>query len=118
PDIFIAWSGKTPSPMVYLSVLAVLSYFGGIIAYYIGKAITRIPSVNNYLNVKIAKHIRNTRRWGGFLIIVGALLPIPFSMTTLAAGIINYSEKGVWLFGLFRFLRFYLYAIAIFSVIS
>lgn len=118
PDIFIAWSGQTSSPILYLSVLAVLSYFGGIIAYYIGRGISRIPSVNNYLNVKMVKHIKNTRKWGGLLIVAGALVPIPFSITTLAAGIINYSAKGVWLFGLFRFLRFYLYAIAIFSVIN
>lgn len=118
PDIFIAWSSQTASPILYLSILAVLSYIGGIIAYFFGKAITRIPSVNNYLNVKIAKHIRNTRKWGGFLIIMGALLPIPFSMTTLAAGLISYPAKNVILFGLFRFLRFYLYAIAIFSVVN
>ena len=54
---------------------------------------------------------------GGFLIVVGALLPIPFSIISIAAGIINYKFRNYLLFGLLRFVRFYLYAIVIFNVI-
>ncbi|MBQ4819495.1 short-chain dehydrogenase [Aquimarina sp. MMG016] len=117
PEIFIAWSDKSTNPILYLSILAFLSYSGGIISYFIGKSITKIPSIHNYLEVKMAKHIRNTRKWGGFLIIVGALLPIPFSITSIAAGMIKYSFTSYLLFGLLRFVRFYLYALAIFSLI-
>ncbi|WP_130287015.1 YqaA family protein [Aquimarina brevivitae] len=116
PELFIAWSDKATQPLLYLSVLATLSYTGGIISYFIGKAITKISSVHEYLEVKMAKHIKNTRKWGGFLIIVGALLPIPFSITSIAAGMIKYPFVSYLLFGLLRFLRFYLYAIAIFSL--
>ena len=117
PELFIAWSEKTNSPLTMLSILAALSYTGGIISYFLGKAITRIPSVHNYVEVKMAKHIKNTRKWGGFLIVVGALLPIPFSMTSIAAGIIKYGFGHFLLFGLLRFLRFYLYAFAIYSLL-
>ena len=116
PEIFIAWSDKATNPILYLSILALLSYTGGIISYFIGKAITKIKSVHEYLEIKMAKHIKNTRKWGGFLIVVGALLPIPFSITSIAAGMIKYSFISYLLFGLLRFLRFYLYAIAIFSL--
>ncbi len=117
PEIFIAWSDKASSPILYLSILALLSYLGGVISYFIGKSITKIPSVHEYLEVKMAKHIKNTRKWGGFLIVVGALLPIPFSITSIAAGMIKYSFTSYLLFGLLRFVRFYLYALAIFSLI-
>ncbi len=117
PEIFIAWSDKTASPILYLSILALLSYLGGVISYFIGKSITKIPSVHDYLEVKMAKHIRNTRKWGGFLIVVGALLPIPFSITSIAAGMIKYPFLSYLLFGLLRFVRFYLYAVAIFSLV-
>ncbi|WP_378174400.1 YqaA family protein [Aquimarina sp. SS2-1] len=117
PEIFIAWSDKASSPILYLSILALLSYLGGVISYFIGKSITKIPSVHEYLEVKMAKHIRNTRKWGGFLIIVGALLPIPFSITSIAAGMIKYPFINYLLFGLLRFVRFYLYAVAIFSLV-
>ena len=117
PEIFIAWSDKTVNPIVFLSLLALLSYLGGITSYFIGKTILKIPSVYNYMEVKMKKHLTNIRKWGGFLIIVGALLPIPFSMTSMAAGTINYPFKNYLLFGLLRFARFYLYAIAIFSIV-
>ncbi len=117
PEIFIAWSDKTTSPILYLSILALLSYLGGVISYFIGKSITKIPSVHEYLEVKMAKHIKNTRKWGGFLIVVGALLPIPFSITSIAAGMIKYPFISYLLFGLLRFVRFYLYAVAIFSLV-
>ncbi|CAA0145377.1 YqaA family protein [Tenacibaculum maritimum] len=118
PEIFIAWSKKTAAPILNLSLLATLSYTGGILSYFIGKAALKIPSVKEYLEVKMAKNLKNTSKWGGFLIIVGALLPIPFSITCMAGGMIKYPLKGVVLFGLFRFLRFAIYAWAIFKVVN
>jgi len=116
PEIFIAWSAKTEYPIFFLSMLAILSYLGGIISYFIGRTIAAIPSVNRYFNVKMAKHIKMIRRWGGFLIIVGALFPIPFAITSIAAGVIHYKFTHYLLFGLLRFVRFYAYALVIFNV--
>jgi membrane protein YqaA with SNARE-associated domain len=118
PEIFIAWSKKTLSPVLNLSILATLSYLGGLISYFIGKTILKIKSVKEYLEVKMAENLKNTSKWGGFLIIVGALLPIPFSVTCMAAGMIKYPFKNVVFFGLFRFIRFAIYAWAIFSVVD
>lgn len=116
PEIFIAWADKTESPIFYLSMLALLSYFGGIISFFIGKTISKIPSVYEYFTIKMNKHVKMIRKWGGFLIVVGALLPIPFSITSIAAGLIHYQFKYYLLFGLLRFVRFYLYAVVIFNV--
>ena len=118
PEIFIGWSKKTATPILNLSILATLSYTGGILSYFIGKTIQKITTVKNYLEVKMAKHLKNTGKWGGFLILIGALLPVPFSITCVAAGMIKYPLKGVVLFGLFRFVRFALYAWAIFNVVN
>ncbi|MCB0464383.1 MAG: VTT domain-containing protein [Aequorivita sp.] len=117
PEIFIAWSDKMPEPLLYLTLLATISYLGGIISYFIGKWIFTIPSVYAYMEGKMKKHLKQIRKWGGFLIVVGALLPIPFSMTSMAAGMIHYKFRNYLLFGLLRFVRFYLYAIAIFSLL-
>lgn len=117
PEIFIAWSNKMPQPLVYLSLLATLSYIGGIISYFIGRWVFTIPKVYAYMEGKMKKHLKQIRKWGGFLIIVGALLPIPYSMTSMAAGMIHYKFRNYLLFGLLRFLRFYLYAVAIFSLL-
>ncbi|WP_416442165.1 YqaA family protein [Leeuwenhoekiella sp. A16] len=117
PEIFIAWSDKMPNPVLYLSLLALLSYCGGITSYFIGKASTKITAVHEYLDVKMAKHLKNARKWGGFLIVVGAILPVPFAVSSLAAGMIKYPFTKYLLFGLVRFVRFYLYALAIFNLV-
>ncbi|MDA9342314.1 short-chain dehydrogenase [Flavobacteriaceae bacterium] len=117
PEIFIAWAGKTEMPVFFLTMLAVLSYLGGIISFFIGKGISKMPSVYNYLEVKMEKHVKMIRKWGGFLIVVGALLPIPFSITSIAAGLIHYKFSNYLLFGLLRFVRFYLYALVIFNIV-
>lgn len=117
PELFIAWAGKSPFPLMYLSLLALASYMGGIISYFIGVSITKIPAIHRQMELNLAKHIKNTRKWGGFLIIVGALLPIPFAMTSIAAGFIRFPFVSYLLFGLLRFLRFYLYALVIFEMV-
>lgn len=117
PEIFIAWSNKMPQPVFYLSLIATMSYIGGIFSYFIGKWLLTIPRIYEYVENRMQKHLRHIRRWGGFLIVVGALLPIPYSMTCMAAGIINYRFVNLLLFGLLRYLRFYLYALAIFNLI-
>lgn len=118
PEMFIAWAGKTTDPILNLIFLATLSYLGGLISYFIGKTALKIKSVKEYLEVKMAKNLQNTRKWGGILILVGALLPLPFSIACVAAGMIKYPFKSVALFGLLRFVRFALYAWAIFNVVT
>lgn len=116
PEIFIAWSGKMTSPWLYLSILAFLSYFGGLLSYWIGHFITTIPTVHNYLETKMEKQLKNSRKWGGFLIMVGALLPLPFSISCMAAGLIEFPFKNVIIYGSLRLLRFVIYGVIIFNV--
>lgn len=117
PELFIAWSGKTDTPILSLTLLATMSYIGGILSYFMGKGITKIPAVHEYLEVKMKKHIKNTRKWGGLIIAVGALLPIPFAMTSIAAGMIKYRFTNYLLFGALRYIRFYAYALVIFKLV-
>jgi len=116
PEIFIAWSGKLNQPWLYLSILAFLSYFGGLCSFWIGIGITKIPTVHNYLEQKMIKQLKNSKKWGGFLIVVGALLPLPFSISCMAAGIIEFPFKSVMLYGSLRLVRFLIYGLVIFHV--
>lgn len=118
PEIFIAWSKKTANPIVILFVLSTLSYIGGIVSYFIGKSILKIEKAKLYFEDKLSKHLKNTSKWGGFLIAIGALFPIPFSITCMAGGMIKYPFRGVLLFGLLRFVRFAIYGVAIFQMVS
>lgn len=117
PEVFIAWAGKMHSPWFYLSLLGLLSYGGGLLSYWMGRAITKIPYVHDYLELKMHKQLKNSKKWGGFLIVVGALLPLPFSISCIAAGIIKFPFKAVVLFGSLRLLRFAIYGLIIFNAL-
>jgi len=117
PEIFIAWAGKMNHPWLYLSIIAVLSYVAGLIAYWIGIYITKTPRVHAYLETKMKKQLKNSRKWGGFLIVVGALLPLPFSISCMAAGLIEFPFKNVILYGSLRLLRFAIYGVIIFNAL-
>ena len=117
PEIFIAWAAKMHAPWLYLTILALLSYSGGLVSYYIGYVITKIPKIHTYLEEKMDKQLKNSRKWGGFLIVVGALLPLPFSISCMAAGLIKFPFKNVMLYGSLRLLRFLIYGFVIFQAL-
>ena len=117
PEIFIAWSGNMPRPWMFLSILALLSYSGGLMAYWLGKFITSMPSVHNYLEVKMAKQLRNSKKWGGILIVIGAILPVPFAVSCMTAGIIKYPFKSVMYYGSLRMVRIFAYGFVVFSML-
>jgi membrane protein DedA with SNARE-associated domain len=75
-----------------------------------------IPAVKNYIEVKIAKHIVNLRKWGGVFVFLGAVSPLPHSMVSMASGLIKYNFKHYLLWSLFRYIRFLVYALVIFQV--
>ena len=116
PEVFIAWASKSVTPWFFLFVLATMSYIGGIISYFIGNRIFLIPSVKKHMENKIAKHISNLRKWGGFFVFVGAMLPIPHSLVSLASGLIKYNFRSYLLWALFRYVRFAIYAAVIFQI--
>ncbi|WP_194850544.1 YqaA family protein [Nonlabens antarcticus] len=117
PELFIAWAGKTADPALNLFFIALLSYLGGMCSYFLGRWSLKIPAIHNYLEVKMAKQLIMARKWGGILIAVGALLPLPFSVGSLVAGMLRYPFKNWVIIGLLRFLRFAVYGVAIFSVV-
>jgi membrane protein YqaA with SNARE-associated domain len=118
PEIFIAWSSKMGEPVLFLFILALLSYLGGATAFGLGKLIGYIPSVQNRLQNKIAKHIVNLRKWGGFFIVIGAMLPLPHAIVSFACGLIKYDFKHYLMWALFRFVRFAIYGWIIFGALN
>lgn len=117
PELFIAWAAKTSNPLLNLFLITLMSYLGGITSYYLGQQALKINAVHNYLEVKMAKQLKMARKWGGVLIAVGALLPLPFSISCMVAGMLSYPIKSVLLIGLLRFLRFAIYGAALFQMV-
>ena len=116
PDFFIVWSNTSSMPFLMLGILAILSYLGGLLAYYIGRKVGKIPKYRNWLVDKFSSHFATFHRYGGFLIVFSALFPLPFSTITLVSGMIDYPFKKLALLGTMRLLRFFLYALVLFKV--
>ncbi len=116
PEFFIAWTSKTINPWLHVFLLSTLSYMVGLLAYYLGKKLFLLTAVRKYLETKVSKHIDNLKRWGGVFIFIGAMLPVPFSMVSLTSGLINYKIKHYLLWSMFRYVRFFLYALVVFRI--
>lgn len=114
PDLFIMWSDKFNAPLLWLTILGTISYVGGMNAYFIGKIALKFPRFRRWLENRNAVFFERIRKWGGIIIILAALFPLPFATTTLAAGMVKYPLKQTLIFGLTRYLRFYLYGAMIF----
>lgn len=114
PDLFIMWSDKFNAPLLWLTILGTISYVGGMNAYFIGKIALKFPRFRRWLENRNAVFFERIRKWGGIIIILAALFPLPFATTTLAAGMVKYPLKQTLIFGLSRYLRFYLYGAMIF----
>ena len=117
PEIFILWSSKSDSPILFLFALASASYLGGIMSYFIGMRISLMPAVRKHVERKLKQHIINLRKWGGVFIVLGAISPIPHSIVSIGAGLINYKFKYYLLWSLFRYLRFLVYFLFILQVL-
>ena len=116
PEFFMFWALRHENINFYMenvAALAFMSYFAGLIGYYIGSYFnsTRIYRLirRNYLQ-KFDKHFN---RYGGFLVVVAALTPLPFSGICMLAGAVKFNLKMFIWFSLFRFVRFTAYSIVI-----
>ncbi|MBQ3690128.1 MAG: hypothetical protein II937_09785 [Bacteroidales bacterium] len=114
PDLFIMWSDKFNSPLLWLTILGTISYLGGINAYFLGKIALRIPKLRHWLEKRNEEFFIRIRKWGGIIIVLAALFPLPFATTTTVAGMVKYPLKLTMLYGLTRYIRFYLYGVLIF----
>ena len=116
PEIFIAWASKCATPWLFLLILSSLSYLGGICAYLAGNRFALIPGVKLHLETRIARHIDHLRKWGGLFVFIGAMLPLPHSLVSMACGLIGYRLRNYMLWALFRFVRFAIYAFILFQI--
>ncbi|MCK5538129.1 MAG: hypothetical protein KAI79_14985 [Bacteroidales bacterium] len=118
PDIFILWTKDKNSPILLITLLATISYLGGITAYWLGIALQKFPRIQNYIQQRFANNFAQIKKWGGVIIVMSALFPLPFATISTIAGIVRYPFNKFLLYGLTRYLRFYIYAFSIFAALN
>lgn len=118
-DLFVVWTQKFENPLLYLSLLGLLSYTGGIISYGIGTWISRRPKVKAYSERRLRRYMGFVRKWGGAFIIVAALFPFtPFSLVVISVTLFKYPFRLFLLYGIARLVRFVLQGIILFDLLQ
>lgn len=116
PEFFMIWSLRNEVLLIYIYniiSLSIISYVSGVIGFLIGQYLnnTRFyKEMKKRVFGKFEKHLAN---YGGFLVIVASLTPIPFSGIAMLVGSVRYSFRRYLYFSLFRFVRFIVYSIVI-----
>ncbi len=118
PELFMVWSLRNGHPGDYIGnvlVLSIISYLSGILGFYIGKAFHRTVIYKKLEESFFERYKKQYRRYGGFLVIVAAATPLPFSLVCMLTGAFRFPFKRFLLMAATRFLRFAIYAWFIWS---
>ena len=118
-DLFVIWTQKFESPLLWLALLGILSYTGGVISYGIGLCITRMPRIRAFTERRLKGYISFVHKWGGAFIVVAALFPFtPFSLVVIALTMFHYPFRNFLLFALARLIRFVIQGIVLFDLLK
>lgn len=118
PDFFIVWANSFEDPLLAVSLLATLSYLGGLISQRIGYLISYHPKINRYITLRFSQHYKSIKKWGAVFIVIAALFPLPYAIISLISGILRYPFDRFIFISIVRIPRFYLYAYLFFAVLS
>jgi membrane protein YqaA with SNARE-associated domain len=99
-----------------LAILTIISYGAGILGYYIGKVFSKTKFYQERIREKYLKQYEGKlKTYGGYLVFVGAVTPVPFSATCMLAGSVNLSFKHFLLICITRVLRFAAYGAVVWN---
>jgi membrane protein YqaA with SNARE-associated domain len=101
--------------VVNLTILTFLSYISGVIGYYIGKTFSNTPFYRKIHEKYLLQYDKQLKRYGGYLVFVGAVTPVPFSATCMLAGSIHYNFREFLLICISRIVRFAVYGWMVWS---
>lgn len=118
PELFmLIWQSKgvLSEYIINLSYLTLISYAAGVIGYYIGYFFSKTNMYQRISDRYLKKYDHQLKRYGIYLVLVGAVTPVPFSATCMLAGSVNIPIKDFLLICISRILRFAVYGWMVWS---
>jgi membrane protein YqaA with SNARE-associated domain len=118
PEIFmLIWQSKgvLSEYVINLTYLTLISYGAGVLGYYIGKTFSKTPLYINIHERYLKQYDHKLRTYGLYLVLVGAITPVPFSATCMLAGSVNTPFNKFLLVCIFRIIRFAGYGWAVWA---
>lgn len=116
PELFMIWALRNELLIQYIlniAALSMISYFAGFIGYYLGSHFSNTQLYKTLQKNYLGKYEKHFSRFGGFLVVVAALTPLPFSGICMLMGAVKYPYREFMLISTTRFLRFAFYAMIV-----
>lgn len=92
-----------------LIICTLISYSAGIATYFIGYMFSTTALYQRMSNRFLKSYEEMLKKYGSYLLFVGAVTPVPFSATCILAGSVKMPLKDFLLISSSRFIRFALY---------
>lgn len=115
PEAFILWAEHFSQPYLMVFALATVSYAGGIISFLIGTRLHKLPRVHQWIDTKFEAQIVQIKKYGGLLIAIAALTPLPYPLISMISGLAGVKTSLFIRVALIRYLRFFIYAMVLFK---
>ena len=112
PELFmLIWQSKgiLSEYVVNLTYLTLISYAAGVLGYYIGRYFSKTSLYQRINDRYLKQYDRQLKKFGIYIVLVGAVTPVPFSATCMLAGSVNIPIKDFLLICISRILRFAVY---------
>ena len=113
PEVFMAWaaqSGDLSTYVLEIVVFSLISYGAGVLGFWLGRLFNKAVLYRYARRRFFRQYEAFFRRFGGFLVFVAAVTPLPYSAICLLVGSAKYRFRYFLLISLSRFLRFGVYA--------
>jgi membrane protein YqaA with SNARE-associated domain len=118
PEIFmLIWQtkGVLSEYIINLTILTFISYGAGIAGYFIGYYFSKAPIFSGIYQRSLKPLEKQLKKYGGFLVVVGAITPVPYSATCMLAGSVNFPFRIFLLLCITRIIRFSFYGWLVWS---
>jgi len=113
PEIFMLWSFETGwiGPYFFsVGILSIISYAAGYLNYNVGRLIKHNSGFLKSRNKFVRKYVNLFTKYGGFLVIVASVSPLPFSAIALLSGAGGLDRSTYIKYSLLRIVRYFAYA--------
>lgn len=118
PELFmLIWQSKgiLSEYVVNLTYLTMISYAAGVLGYYIGRYFSKTSLYQRINDRYLKQYDRQLKKFGIYIVLVGAVTPVPFSATCMLAGSVNLPIRDFLLICISRILRFAVYGWMVWS---
>ncbi|HWA35220.1 MAG TPA: VTT domain-containing protein [Cyclobacteriaceae bacterium] len=118
PELFmLIWQSKgiLSEYVINLSYLTLISYGAGVLGYYIGYFFSKTDFYQKISDRYLTKYDQQLKKFGIYIVLVGAVTPVPFSATCMLAGSVNIPIKDFLLICISRIIRFAFYGWMVWS---